>query len=140
MLYQWIKILHIVFVVAWFSGLFYLPRLFVYHADVENPDGDRRFQLMERKLYAFTSMNASIAVVLALGLVAINPSWLQQSWLQAKILLVAAVIAYHLWCGRLTAAFARGENDHSGLWYRWINEIPVLLLFAIVALVILKPA
>jgi len=139
MTYQWIKVLHIVFVVAWFSGLFYLPRLFVYHADVKDQDGDRRFQLMERRLYAFTSMNAALAILLGLGLVALNPGWLQQSWLQAKVALVVAVLAYHLWCGRLTAAFKRAENTHSARWYRWINELPVLLLFAIVALVVLKP-
>ncbi len=139
MLYLWIKALHVIFVIAWFAGLFYLPRLFVYHADTTDSPGDARFQIMERRLYKLMNLAGVIAVLLACLLLALAPQWLSQSWLQAKLALVTLLIAYHAWCGQIIKSFAAGQNTHSGTWYRWFNEIPTLLLFGIVVLVVVKP-
>jgi len=134
----WIKTLHIVFMVTWFAGLFYLPRLFVYHAMSEDSVSCERFKVMERKLYyGIMTPGAVLTVVFGLWL------WLAYGfgggWLHAKFALVAVLIAYHLWCGQLLRAFREDRNRHSHVWYRWFNEFPVLLLFAIVALVVVKP-
>jgi putative membrane protein len=139
MFYLWIKALHVVFVVAWFAGLFYLPRLFVYHVDSTEGSINARFCLMERKLYRFTTMNALLAVGLATSLLVMDPHWLQQTWLRWKLGMVVAVVIYHATCGRLVAGFATGRNRHSALWYRWFNEVPAVLLLVIVLLAILKP-
>jgi putative membrane protein len=134
----WIKALHIVFVVTWFAGLFYLPRLFVYHAMAQDGAGIARFKLMERKLY-FGIMTPSAVLTIAFGL------WLwlgydfAGGWLHAKLALVAALIAYHLWCGRLLRDFKNDRNRKSHVWFRWFNEFPVLVLFAVVVLVVVKP-
>ena len=135
----WVKALHIVFVVTWFAGLFYLPRLFVYHALAEDPVSHERFKVMERKLYRGI-MTPSAVLALALGL------WLwlgwfrgAGSWLHAKLALVALLVGYHLWCGRLLREFAAGRNAHSHVWYRWFNEAPVLILLGTVILVVVKP-
>jgi len=134
----WIKTLHIVFMVTWFAGLFYLPRLFVYHAMSEDSVSRERFKVMERKLYhGIMTPGAVLTVVFGLWL------WLAYGfgggWLHAKLALVGVLIAYHFWCGRLLRAFREDRNRHSHVWYRWFNEFPVLLLFAIVALVVVKP-
>lgn len=139
MLYLWLKAFHVIFVVAWFAGLFYLPRLFVYHCDVSGDAENARFKVMERKLYKFTVMNTIIAIGCGLGLLVLTPAWLTQHWLQLKLALVAALVGFQWWCWRLVVAFRDGRNRHSGRWYRWYNEIPTLLLFCIVMLVILKP-
>lgn len=133
-----VKSLHIVFMVTWFAGLFYLPRLFVYHALATDREGRERFKLMERKLY-FGIMTPGAVLTIAFGV------WLwlgwdfSGGWLYAKLALVAALVVYHLWCGRLLRDFRHDSNKHSHVWYRWFNEIPVLLLFATVFLVVLKP-
>jgi len=134
----WIKTLHIVFMVTWFAGLFYLPRLFVYHAMSEDNVSRERFKVMERKLYyGIMTPGAVLTVVFGVWL------WLAYGfgggWLHAKLALVAVLIAYHFWCGQLLRAFREDRNRHSHVWYRWFNEFPVLLLFAIVALVVVKP-
>ena len=135
----WVKALHIVFVVTWFAGLFYLPRLFVYHAMAEDAASRERFKVMERKLF-WGIMTPSGALALAFG------TWLwlgwgfAGAWLQAKLALVAALIAYHLWCAKLMRDFRGDRNTKSHVWLRWFNEVPVLLLFAIVFLVVLKPS
>ena len=132
-----LKALHIVFVVSWFAGLFYLPRLFVNHAMVEDAATRERLQLMEGKLYRFMTPLGILAVGLGLWL------WFGYGfaggWLHAKTLLVVFLIAYHLYCGRLMRAFAEGRNTRSHVWYRYFNEIPVLVLFVVVFLVVLKP-
>ena len=132
----WIKALHIIFVISWFAGLFYLPRLFVNHAMVEGATAERLL-LMERKLYSFMTPLAVLALAFGAWL------WLGYGigggWLHAKLLLVAVLIAYHLYCGRLMRDFARNRNAHSHVWYRWFNEVPVLVLFAVVILVVVKP-
>ena len=134
----WVKSFHIVFVVAWFAGLFYLPRLFVYHALTTDSAGIERFKIMERKLYyGIMTPSAVLAVVLGLWL------WLGYgitgAWLHAKLALVVLLIAYHGYCGRLLADFKRDRNRHDHVYYRWFNEVPVLILIAVVILVVVKP-
>lgn len=134
----WVKSFHIVFVVAWFAGLFYLPRLFVYHAMTTDSAGMERFKIMERKLYyGIMTPSAVLAVVLGLWL------WLGYgitgAWLHAKLALVVLLIAYHGYCGRLLADFKHDRNRHGHVYYRWFNEVPVLILIAVVILVVVKP-
>lgn len=140
MLYLWVKALHIIAVVCWFAGLFYLPRLFVYHAMSDDEASQQRFCVMERKLYRGI-MNPSMIATLLLGgwLLYLNPAWLQMGWLHAKLLLVALLVGYHHACGAQLKRFARGENARGHVFYRWFNEIPVLFLLAIVILVVVKP-
>jgi putative membrane protein len=135
----WVKALHIVFVVTWFAGLFYLPRLFVYHAMAEDPASRERFKLMERKL--FWGIMTPGGVLTAVFGVWLWLGWFRgaSGWLHAKLALVALLIAYHAWCWRLMRAFARDRNTHDHVWYRWFNEAPTLILFAVVFLVVLKP-
>ena len=133
----WIKSLHLIFVTSWFAGLFYLPRLFVNHAMVDDPATAGRLLMMEQKLYRFMSPLALLALVFGLWL------WLgygiSGGWLHAKLALVVLLIGYHHYCGRLLKDFAQGRNRHSHVWYRWFNEVPVLILFAVVILVVVKP-
>ena len=133
-----IKALHIIFMVTWFAGLFYLPRLFVYHAQATDAIGIERFKVMERKLY-FGIMTPGAVLTILFG------AWLWVgygpwgAWMHTKLALVAILIAYHAYCGKLLADFTHGRNRHGHLWYRWFNELPVLILFGIVVLVVLKP-
>jgi protoporphyrinogen IX oxidase len=133
----WIKAFHIIFVVSWFAGLFYLPRLFVNHAmDPEVAVGER-LQIMERKLYRFVTPLGVLALGTGLWL------WLGYGitggWMMPKLVLVLVLIAYHLYCAKLLADFKHGRNTHSHVWYRWFNEVPVLILTAVVILVVVKP-
>lgn len=134
----WIKALHIVFVVTWFAGLFYLPRLYVYHAMADDPPGIERFKIMERKLY-YGIMTPSAILAVAFGLWLWLGYGFAGGWLHAKLALVLVLIGYHLWCGRLLREFREDRNRRSHVWYRWFNEFPVLLLLAIVLLVVVKP-
>jgi len=137
----WIKSFHIIAVVTWFAGLFYLPRLFVYHALSADQISKDRFKVMERKLYRVI-MNPSAAVAVALGiwLALLNGQFfLSSHWFQVKLVFVVLLIAYHLWCGRLLTQFFRDENSHSDRYYRILNELPVLLLAVPVILVVVKP-
>lgn len=140
MLYLWIKALHIVSMVCWFAALFYLPRLFVYHAQSEDSISRERFIVMERKLYRGI-MGPSMVATLVFGiwLLFLTPGWLQQGWMQAKLTLVVLLIGYHHMCGAQLKRFARGENTRSHKFYRWFNEVPVLFLLLIVILVVVKP-
>lgn len=140
MLYLWIKALHIVAVVCWFAGLFYLPRLFVYHAMSEDAASHERFQVMERKLYRGI-MGPSMILTILFGawMLYLTPGWLSQGWLHAKLTLVVLLIGYHHACGAMLKRFARGENRRSHVFFRWFNEVPVLFLLAIVILVVVKP-
>ena len=135
----WVKSLHIVFMVTWFAALFYLPRLFVYHAMAEDALGIERFKIMERKLY-HGIMTPSAVLTIVFG-VWLWLGWFANAggWLHVKLALVAVLIVYHLWCGRLVKAFKLDRNPHGHVWYRWFNEFPVLLLFGVVFLVVLKP-
>jgi putative membrane protein len=140
MLYLWIKALHIVSMVCWFAALFYLPRLFVYHAQSEDSISRERFIVMERKLYRGI-MGPSMVATLVFGiwLLFLTPGWLQQGWMHAKLTLVVLLIGYHHMCGAQLKRFARGENTRSHKFYRWFNEVPVLFLLLIVILVVVKP-
>jgi putative membrane protein len=134
----WVKTLHIIFMVTWFAGLFYLPRLFVYHAMSDDRPSLERFKIMERKLY-WGIMTPGAVLTLVFG------TWLwlgwgfAGGWLHAKLALVVALIAYHAWCGKLMMDFRRHRNAHSHVWYRWFNEFPVLVLIGTVVLVVVKP-
>jgi len=134
----WIKALHIIFVVTWFAALFYLPRLFVYHAMAEDRPGVERFKVMERKLY-YGIMTPSAVLAVGFGLWLWLGYGFGGGWLHAKLALVLVLIVYHLWCGRLLRDFREERNRRSHVWFRWFNEFPVLLLVAIVILVVVKP-
>ncbi|MGQ0442008.1 MAG: CopD family protein [Methylophilaceae bacterium] len=133
----WLKALHIIFVTSWFGGLFYLPRLFVNHAMETNVEAIARLALMEHKLYRFMLPLACLAMFFGLWL------WLSYGitggWLHAKLLLVIGLVVYHAYCGKIIRDFSLGINKRSHVWFRWFNEIPVLLLFFIVILVVVKP-
>jgi len=134
----WIKALHIVFVIAWFAGLFYLPRLFVYHAQSEDASSRERFKVMERKLYRGIMMPAML-LTLASGLWLWLGFGFTGGWLHLKVALVAVLVAYHFWLRALMGAFARDANRHGHVFYRWVNEMPTVLLVAIVILAVVKP-
>jgi protoporphyrinogen IX oxidase len=135
----WLKAFHIVFVVTWFAGLFYLPRLYVYHAGAQDAVSTERFKVMERRLFTMMTIGATLAALFGVGMIVAAPSYLQFGWLHTKLTLVAALIAYHFWCYRLLVAFRENRNQHSEKWYRAFNEIPTLFLIAIVVLVVVKP-
>jgi protoporphyrinogen IX oxidase len=137
----WIKSLHIVFVISWFAGLFYLPRILVNLAEETDATANERLILMARRLYRFMSMLAvpTIAFGLWLWLVDGIGKGPGNSWLHAKLLLVLFVIGYHHACGSLLKKFEHGHNTRSGKWLRWFNEVPVILLLLIVVLVVVKP-
>jgi len=135
----WLKTFHIVFMVTWFAGLFYLPRLFVYHASNNSADTAATLAVMERKLLIMTHIGGILTWVFGLLLLWQTPAWLDQGWMQIKLALVVALTAYHHVCARLVKTFARGENHRSHRWYRWFNEVPSLILIAVVALVVFKP-
>jgi putative membrane protein len=137
----WLKALHVIAVVCWFAGLFYLPRLFVYHAQTEDAAGRERFKVMERKLYRGI-MWPSLVLTVAFGGAMLEQNWAfykTQGWLHAKLALVALLVAYHLLCGRYLRAFAADRNAKSHTFFRVFNELPVLALIAIVILVIVRP-
>ena len=133
----WIKALHIIFVTSWFAGLFYLPRLFVNHAMVSDPSVQERLALMEYKLYRFMTPLAVLALLFGFWL------WIGYGitggWMHIKLTLVAGLVIYHWYCGKLMRDFKAGKNMHQHVWYRWFNEIPVLILLAVVILVVVKP-
>jgi len=136
----WFKALHIIFVITWFAGLFYLPRLFVHHALSEDAATKERLKIMEGKLYRFTG--PSMALTIILGLVLLLPNWniyVSFGWIYVKLFFVILLVIYHVWCGRIVKTFANDANTKSHIWYRWFNEAPVLALFAIVILAVVKP-
>ena len=138
----WIKAFHLIFMVTWFAGLFYLPRLFVYHAMTDDELSIKRFETMERKLF-FGIMTPGGILTLIFGI------WLLRSyawetlmtlhWLHVKLALIALLVAYHVWCGVLLLRFRRRANNYTHAWYRWFNEAPVVALIAIICLAVLKP-
>jgi putative membrane protein len=135
----WLKALHVIAMVTWFAGLFYLPRLFVYHADAEDSTGIERFQIMERRLFAIMSIGAVATVMFGVAMIAASPQYLSMGWLRVKLVLVGLLIAYHLFCYKITRDFACNRNTRSGKWYRGFNEVPSLLLIGIVILAVVKP-
>jgi putative membrane protein len=142
-MFEWLKALHIIAIVTWFAALFYLPRLFVYHAMADAGDnvGHERFKVMERKLYRGIMTPSAVAVfVLGAWLLALNPDYyLSQAWMHAKLTLVLLLYGYHGLCGRFLREFSEGRNTRSHVFYRVFNEVPVLLLVAIVVLVVVRP-
>lgn len=136
MLLLWVKVFHVFFVVAWFAGLFYLPRLFVNHAMVVDAATDLQLQSMERKLFRFVTPIAILAIFSGLWLWHMGYSG---GWLHAKVLLVGVLVIYHFVCGRFITAFAQQRNVKSHIWFRLFNEVPAFVLLAILVLVIIKP-
>jgi len=137
----WIKGLHIVFMVTWFAGLFYLPRLFVYHADCHDEAGHERFLIMERKLFIIMTLGAVLTFIFGSWLL-IDYAWAayrDSGWLTAKLLLVGLLTGFHLYCWLIVKEFRAGTATHSHVFYRWINEFPALLLVGIVLLAVVKP-
>jgi putative membrane protein len=137
----WIKALHIIFMVTWFAGLFYLPRLYVYHADSTDAVSHARFLVMERKLFAIMTIGAVLTAVFGTWLL-VDYAWAayqHSGWLITKLVLVCGLVVYHLYCGKLNQDFRNNTANHSHVFYRWINEIPALILIAIVLLAVVKP-
>lgn len=137
----WLKAFHIIAVICWFAGLFYMPRLFVYHAETKDQAGMERFKIMERKLYRgimWPSMVAS--VVLGIWMLALNwPFYQTQGWVHAKIFLATLLVIYHFFCGHYRRLFAEDRNIKSHVFFRIFNELPVLALVGIVILVVVRP-
>jgi putative membrane protein len=139
MAYLWIKTVHIVLIASWFAGLFYLPRIFVNLAMETEPAAIKRLLLMANKLYRFMTILMVPALVLGLILWLYYGVGQQSLWMHVKLLIVLVLVGYHHLCKRLLKMFERGENVRSHVWYRWFNELPVIGMFAAVALVIIKP-
>jgi putative membrane protein len=143
----WLKAFHIIFMVTWFAGLFYLPRLFVYHCSVKDATGQGRFCQMERKLFIIMTLGAVLTVFFGITLVtgiaplniASRVALLEAPWLRMKLLLALGLVAYHVWLWLIHRDFANYRNTHSAKFYRWINEIPAVFLIAMVLLATLKP-
>jgi protoporphyrinogen IX oxidase len=137
----WIKALHVIFMVTWFAGLFYLPRLFVYHAMSSDAPSIERFKVMERKLF-FGIMTPGALLTVIFGLTLLVYFWSaykHMGWLHVKLALVVLLLVYHGWCGKLLADFKHDRNTRSHRWYRVFNEVPILLLFGIVIMVLVRP-
>jgi putative membrane protein len=138
-MYLWIKALHIAFMVTWFAGLFYLPRLFIYHAQSESQPDRQRFTLMERRLFAIMTLGAALTALLGGILLLINSGLLNQGWFRTKLLILVAMLVYHYRCWYWIRILERGELPSNTRWLRWFNEIPVIFLLSIVCLAIVKP-
>jgi protoporphyrinogen IX oxidase len=135
----WLKAFHVIFVVTWFAGLFYLPRLFIYHATATDAPGLERFVTMERRLFGIMTVGGTLAALFGVSMIVAAPGYLAFGWLHVKLALVALLIGYHGWCYRLMIALREGKNRRSERWLRLFNEAPALLLIAIVVLAIVKP-
>jgi putative membrane protein len=140
----WLKAFHVTTVIAWFAGLFYLPRLYVYHAQIQHgviddPAGNARFKIMERKLFGIMTIAAGLAIGFGVSMLMAVPDYLLMRWLHVKLALVFLLVAYHGACFALLQQFAADRNSRSERWYRVFNEMPALLLVAIVILAVVKP-
>lgn len=136
----WIKAFHLIFMVCWFAGIFYLPRLFVYHAMADDEATQKHLATMELKLYRFITPFAFLTIAFGLWLASYNWSYyLQAKWFYAKLSLVLLLAAYHWQCGRYVKQLQQEPHSRSHVFYRWFNELPVLVLFAVILLVVLKP-
>ena len=138
----WVKAFHIIFIVTWFAGLFYLPRLFVYHSISDEQSTHDLFKIMEYKLYYYiTTPSAVLTFIFGFWLIGIY-GWeilLEWQWLQIKLFLVAIVLGFHVYCGKLLKDFANDNNQHTEKFYRLINEIPTLPLIIIIIMAVVKP-
>lgn len=135
----WIKALHVCFFTAWFAGLFYLPRLYVNLAMVEHKATYQHLLIMAKKLYRFITPFMVITLVLGIWLIYLTPAWLKMGWLHTKLALVSLLVIYHFICGYYLKEFIQESIQKSHIYFRWFNEFPVVLLFAIVILAVLKP-
>jgi putative membrane protein len=135
----WLKALHVIAVVTWFAGLFYLPRLYLYHAQAEDATGIARFEIMERRLFIIMTIGATLTIIFGLAMLIESPVYLSMSWLRVKLALVLLLVAYHAYCFKLLRDFAQRRNTRSAKWYRGFNELPTLLLIGIVILAVVKP-
>ena len=136
----WLKALHLIFMLTWFAGLFYLPRLFVYHAMSDDEISLQRFCVMERKLlWGIATPGGVLTLLFGFWLLGYRPDLLSAGWMQLKLILVGALVGYHAWCILLQRQFARGDNRHGHVWYRWFNEAPVVVLAAVIILTVLRP-
>jgi len=136
----WLKAFHIIFVVCWFAGLFYLPRLYVHHAMARDRATIERLKIMERKLYRFVTPFAALTIGLGIWMIALQPDYyLTQGWMHAKLTLVALLVVYHFWCGRLLRELRDDVSTHSHRFFRVFNELPVLILFPVVILAVVRP-
>lgn len=137
----WIKALHVAFMVAWFAGIFYLPRLFVYHAESKNKDVHEQLKIMERRLLFFVTPFAILTLIFGLILIYMMGSdwFIHSTWLHIKLVLVALLFVYHGYCFKLLNDFKTDQNTRSGKFYRIFNELPVFILFVVIILAIVKP-
>ncbi len=138
----WFKALHLIFMVTWFAGLFYLPRLFVYHAMSDDKISIDRFKIMERKLfYGITTPGAILTIIFGVSTLLSNglSAYSGQMWLLIKYSLILLLIVYHIYCWFLLQDFKYDRNHHTHVWYRWFNEVPVLILIAIIILAVVRP-
>lgn len=141
MLPVWIKALHLIFMVTWFAGLFYLPRLFIYHVEATDLPADARFQVMEKKLYVLMTIGATLTVLFGVWML-MTPQFagtLAQGWFQAKLILLVGMFIYHGWCWRWIVRLRRGFRPSNTRGLRWFNEIPVAFLFGIIILAVVRP-
>ena len=135
----WIKAFHVIFMVTWFAGLFYLPRLFIYHLEAKGDSEHQRFCTMERKLYAIMTIGMVLTWVFGIWLITLAPGFMKMGWLHAKLALVIALSGYQGWLKVNLRKFAAGTNTHSSTFWRWANEVPAGVLISVVILVIVKP-
>jgi len=139
-MYLWLKAIHVIFMVTWFAGLFYLPRLFIYHAMDENNASFDLFKVMEKRLFGIMTIGAAVTVFFGVGLLSMNWGYLITSgWFMLKLVFIAALFGYHYWCYRIMLEFREGRNQRSHVWYRWFNEAPAVALIVIVIMVVVKP-
>ena len=137
----WLKALHLIFMVAWFAGLFYLPRLFINHAMTDNQHVSEHFKIMERKLYRFTTPWMVLTLVFGTWML-VDYAWAAYGsmlWLQIKLVLIGILVAFHFYCGKLLKDFANDRNKYSHVWLRYFNEIPAVIMFIMIPLAVLKP-
>lgn len=135
----WLKAFHLIFVVTWFAGLFYLPRLFIYHAAATDTVSIERFKVMERRLFGIMTIGGTLAAIFGISMLIAAPVLLKLGWIHTKMTLVVLLIGYHAWCYRLMRQLAANTNRRSSRWYRIFNEVPTVFLIAIVLLAVLKP-
>lgn len=138
-LYPWLKALHIAFMVTWFAGLFYLPRLFIYHSEANDELSRDRFVIMERRLFVIMTIGAVLTALFGFIMLYFNPALLGQSWFQIKLWLLAGMVVYHLRCLNWIQRLAAGNLPDNSKWLRWFNELPTIFLLTIVCLVVVRP-
>lgn len=137
--YLWFKALHIAFMVTWFAGLFYIPRLFIYHTEATERADRARFTVMERRLFIIMSIGAALTTLFGLLLLWVSPSLLNQGWFQLKLAFLAGMFVYHYRCHRWIGVLERGNLPADTRWLRWFNEVPVIFLLGVICLAIVKP-